>query len=86
MAPTNSSSVATSSSDAGSNPDSTFQMLIDGNLHLDGLNRASPMNSVELYGLDYTQGLVAAAVPLSLFGILAYVKAPLKAQHWSGVL
>jgi hypothetical protein len=78
MAPTNSSSVATSSNDANSNRNSTLQILADGSLDLTALIALFATDSVERYALDYMQGFVAAAAPLSLFGILDYVKTLLK--------
>ena len=79
MAPTNSSTVADSSNGSKSNRDGTFQVLAGGSLDLTALIALFATDSVERYALDYTQGLIsAAATPMSLFGILGYVKTLLK--------
>lgn len=79
MAPTNFTSVSESSDDSNLKRNGTFQILADGSLDLRALIASFATGSAQRYALDYTQGLVsAAAAPMSLFGLLGYVKGLLK--------
>ena len=62
-----------------SDRDAPFQILADGTQDLAALVGLFATDSVERYAFDYTKGFLAPAVaPLSLLGLLGYVRALLK--------
>lgn len=77
--PNQSSEAPNPSAVNNSNRDGAFQILADGSQDLAALIGLFATDGVEKYTVDYTRGLLPpAAAPLSLLGLLGYVKALLK--------
>lgn len=77
--PDQSSEAPNQSGANNSNRDGAFQILADGSQDLAALVGLFATDGVERYTIDYTRGLIPpATAPLSLLGILGYVRALLK--------